>query len=662
MRSNFIEYFQNLEDNNEVNKQVYLWKYFYFYLFFILFFLLIFISLTRLQIVQGEELFERSEQNHLQVRNIYPNRGIIFDRNGKKLVENIPSNHMFLVVEEFICKEEDNCREDSYWNLKKIQGLSEEIEEILGEDYVNHAYDLNEEKIDFKKKIVDDLNEYSYLKSLRILNGLSNEQAIAIKTELSDFVGVYIQEDYIRHYLYGEELAHVIGYVSKADSRDLERSDYIDYNDIIGKSGLEKYYDAYLIGQKGKVAVEVDSQGNVVSSSSLNIEEGENGKSLYLTVDADLQKIGYETLKKGAEKYNAEAGALIIEEVDSGEILVMANYPSYNSNDFVGGISYKKYTELLNDPRKVFTPRSIAGQQPPGSIFKIVFLSSALDSGVINRNTRYLSSNNYELAGGVNFYEYGHKSYGNINVIRAIAVSSNIYPCATVRDWDFKEFVEYMEKFGVGEKTGIDLPEDEEVSGRLPSPENKIWLAENGFNWLDNVWYEPADSCYSIIGQGITTVTPIQAVNWTSTIANGGTVYKPYLGNKLVSYKNKEELIKELNENRVKRENIVSEQALNIVKSGMKEAVDGDGFIYTLRGSKLDIAAKTGTAEYGPRREDGSYKHTHAWVTGFFPYNNPKYAFVVFLEDGGKSVNASSLAREYLDKLKIDSEGNLVVK
>ncbi len=662
MSSNFLEYYQKLRDNGTVDDRVYTWRYFYFYMFFVLFFLLIFLFLTRLQVIEGEELYKRSERNHLQIRNIYPNRGIIFDRNGEKLVENIPSNHMFIIVDDFICKKDNDCNEDSYWNLKKIRNLAEEIESILGEDYVNYAYDKDEKRGDFSKKIVADLNEYSYLKSLRVLNGLDNEQAISLKTELSDFIGIYIQEDYIRHYLYGEEMAHVMGYVSKADSNDLERLDYIDYNDIIGKSGLEKYYDKYLIGKKGEVAVEVDSHGNVVSSSSLNIEEVENGKSLYLTIDADLQKTGYESLKNGTEKYNAQAGALIVEEVDTGKILVMANYPTYNSNDFVGGISYEKYTELLDDPRKVFTPRSIAGQQPPGSIFKTVFLSSALDAGVIDRNTRYLSSDNYELAGGVKFYEYGHKSYGNINVIRAIAISSNIYPCATVRDWEFDEFVDYMEKYGIGKKTGIDLPQTEEATGRLPSPENKIWLAENGFDWLDNVWYEPADSCHSVIGQGITTVTPIQAVNWTSTIANGGTVYKPYLGDRLVSYKDKKELVKDLNMNRVREKEILSDQALNVVREGMKDAVDGSGSIYTLRGSKLDVAAKTGTAEYGLRQEDGSYKHTHAWVIGFFPYKDPKYAFVVFLEDGGKSVNASSLAREYLDKLKLDSDGNLVVR
>jgi penicillin-binding protein 2 len=203
--------------------------------------------------------------------------------------------------------------------------------------------------------------------------------------------------------------------------------------------------------------------------------------------------------------------------------------------------------------------------------------------------------------------------------------------------------VPYLEKFGIGSVTGIDLPG--EMAGRVPSPANKTLLANSTSPWLDPVWYPEGDSCNSVIGQGITLVTPIQMSNWMAAIANEGTLYKPHLVKYLVDDGgNKMET-----QITVLESNIAKKEAFKITKEGMWSAVNGSGAsISSLSGLGTQVAAKTGTAEFGTLNKDGSYEHTHAWVGGFFPYDNPKYSFSIFLEDGGESINAVRVIREMI--------------
>jgi penicillin-binding protein 2 len=208
------------------------------------------------------------------------------------------------------------------------------------------------------------------------------------------------------------------------------------------------------------------------------------------------------------------------------------------------------------------------------------------------------------------------------------------------------ELVPYLKAFGIGEYTGIDIPG--EMSGRLPSPENKIYLAENGATWLDPIWYPEGDSCNSVIGQGITLVTPIQMANWMATIANGGTLHTPHIVTKSIDEKGEEEILEyeDLNSN------FISKQALEIVKEGMWSVVHSDiGSAGILRNVGEEVAIKTGTAEFGTLNEKGEYEHTHAWIAGFYPYEDPKYSFVIFFEDGGLSYDSLPHAKNILSWL-----------
>ena len=322
----------------------------------------------------------------------------------------------------------------------------------------------------------------------------------------------------------------------------------------------------------------------------------------------------------------------------------MVSYPSYDANLFIKGMSQMEYEKILNTPGHPFVNKAISAQAPPGSTFKPLVALSALDAHVITPSTVYVSSSNYKFSNGRHFQEYHNHSYGPLTVRDALMVSSNIYFCETIRHWDMDELDKYLERFHMGIPTGIDIPG--EMSGRLPSPENKIRLAKTVSPWLDPIWYPEGDACNSVIGQGINLVTPIQLVNWTSMIANEGTLLTPHVVNKIMHADGRVDVVQ------TKEEDIgnISKKAFKVVKEGMRMSVAGNRrVIIPLTNAKVHVAAKTGTAEFGKLDSHGVYEHTHAWVTGFFPYENPQYAFVVFLEDGGASNNSATVIRSVID-------------
>ena len=615
----------------EVNRTS--WRYLLAFIIPGLLFLYLLYGLVDLQIVKGEEYYKRSERNQLQIRRVTPDRGVIFDRNGRKLAENLPANNLYMNVSVY--------KVEGKIDADKVRESAEVLENILGDSWGEPDQKYNS----LSEKILDLMREYSYIRTLLIIDEIDNDTAIKIKSNTEKLPGFFLDNSTKRYYPEGKAFTHVLGYVSKVNAEDLKTRDYISINDIIGRTGVERYYDQYLVGEKGEYAVEVDSRGNIVSSARIDVKELKQGKSLYLTIDYESQKKAYRSLRREVENGKAIAGAFIVQDVSNGEIIALASYPSYDNNAFIGGISSTDYKEIYEQKGNPIFNHAISAQQPPGSIFKTIVLAGLLDSGSLSTSKKYLSDDKFRFSDGSGFYEYKRRSWGWLNVVEALSVSSNLFPCKAVLDSDYNDLIKYFEDFNIGSRTGIDLVG--ESRGRLPSPENKIWLAENGFTWLEPVWFPQGDACNSVIGQGITTVTPIQAVSWTSTIANGGDYFRPHLGMYL-SDDNGE--IIEIEEDYLLRENIVDDKSLKVIRKGMRESVSGSrGVIYGFRYAPISVAAKTGTAEYGAKNEKGEYEHTHSWVIGFFPYEKPKYAFVVYLEDGGMSSNAVNVAQEYID-------------
>lgn len=610
------------------------WNYvFVFFLFFILFIVLLG-NLSTLQIAKGEEMLNKSNSNQIKMKTQTAYRGVIFDRNGKKLAENVPSMNLYIKMEEYL---------DSKGAVKavELENSSNTLGGILSDRWKRSFPGGEYESI--LEKIYSVHKESPYFTDILIAEGISNEKAIEIKSKNESLPGVYIDNDSQRYYPYKDIVSHIIGYTGDVTSEDLSSSTSLVLTDTIGKNGIEKWYDKQLRGENGEIAIEVDALGRSVSKQEYVIKEAVSGDSLYLTIDIDIQKNFYDFLKSGVKKAKAVGGAGIIEDVQTGEIIAMVTYPSYDNNLFVGGISTKDYSKLLNNKNLPLINRAISVQMPPGSTFKSLVAPAALDAGAITKNTIYVSRYGYKFSNGAPFQEFENHAYGPLNVVGGIAQSSNIFFCELIRNWDINKLDPYLEKFGIGKYTGIDIPG--EAPGRLPSPANKKLLAETTSPWLEPVWYPEGDSCNSVIGQGITLVTPIQMSNWMAALATEGKLQTPHLAK---SFRNEQGVTETLVFDLL-AENMVSKEAFRITKEGMWSAVNGPKrSVGLLANVGVVVAAKTGTAEFGKLNSKGIYENTHAWVGGFFPYAKPKYSFSVFLEDGGHSSNAVAIMRNMI--------------
>lgn len=606
------------------------WNFIYaFLLFFTIFGVLIF-NIAKLQIIEGEEMLERSIKNKVRVTSIDAYRGVIFDSNGQKLVENIPSSDIYISFEKFY-------KEGEGLDNNEISKVLNTLGGIIGENWKNKEED-GTVYTSLSERVFTIYNDNPYLNKILLAKDVNNEILIKIKSMSEELKGISIVDGSKRNYVYKDIYSHILGYTGEVSEKDLEKFDFLFSGDTVGKSGIERYYEEKLHGIDGQVAQEVDAFGRSISENPYTLKDPVSGYSLYLTVNTDIQNQFFELIKEAVNKISAAGGAGVIQDVNTGEILAIVSYPSYDNNLFVNGISQSDYTSLISDKRNPLLDRSIAAQIPPGSTFKTIVAAAGLEDGVITKNSTYVSRSGYTFSNGAPFQEFRNHAYGTLNVTSALMVSSNIFFCEMIRDWSMSELVPYLESFGIGEYTGIDIPG--EMPGRLPSPENKIKLAQTTSPWLEPIWYPEGDSCNSVIGQGITLVTPIQMSNWIAAIANGGTLNTPHVGKKFVDENGFEYDISYS----PLHQNFVSTSTLDTVKRGMWEAVNGSrGIAKTLSTTGTIVAAKTGTAEFGKVNSKGIYEDTHAWVTGFFPYENPKYSFSLLLEDGGTSTNATAV-------------------
>ena len=580
-----------------------------FFIIMVFSFFILFINHYKLAIQKGEYYAKLSTYNSVTKTIIYAQRGLILDKDKKKLVINKISYDLYFIPQK------------------------------ISTDTILEKYPELKEKIDERSQDLEDLpNNVDH----EILIAHKIPKDIAVKIKFDQIPGLIIKEANYRYYPYKDAISHVIGYTAIATKEDLERNPNLNLNDIVGRTGLEAYYDDRLRGVNGFIYSERDAFGRVRFEIPDSYVEPVNGDSLQLYLNLDWQRKMYKLLKYYVNKYHARSGSAVILDINTGGVIVLADYPSYDNNKFIGGISYKDFTKLVNDKRHPLLNHAIAAQEPAGSTFKTIVAAAALDSKAITPSTIFVSTGTIELPGGIKFQEYHKHSYGALNVRSALMVSSNIFFCKAMLKMGIDKFLIYAQNFGIGSKTGIDLPG--EAPGRLPSPENKIWLAKHGAYWLDPVWYPEGDSCNAAIGQGITLVTPIQMASVASTIANGGIVYKPTLVKTII----KPDGSKIENQPIIKAHDFVSDSSLKVVREGMRLTVVGDRAIaWRLKDAPVKVAAKTGTAEFGKKGPDGYYL-THAWIIGFYPYDHPKYAFAVLLESGGSSAAAVSLMKDFL--------------
>lgn len=572
-----------------------------FVLFLSSFLFLVYIGFT-LTIAQGKKYSALAEENSLGKIAVFGERGMITDRNGKALVENKKSYDIF--VDPDLANQEE---------LVKLFP-------------------------DQKDKLTEIFNKTPRLNS-RLIHDAQKDLIILVKEKTPK--GVELRHSYVRHYLYPPQYAHLLGYTGIASEDDLKYDTTVVRNQIVGKSGLEFQYDQKLRGEIVYETYEKDAFGNQVSAISTTAPK--SGISLTLTIDKKFQEKMYAQVKQTVDKNKARGGSAVILNVHTGEVITSVSYPSFDPNEFVTGISTASYKKLSQSPQAPLLNRPIAAQEPPGSTFKTIVATAALDSGKITESTSFLAPGVIYLSGGMPFQDYRKRYNGNLTIRDALMVSSNIFFCKTALKLGIDGILPYAESYGIGKTTGIDLPG--EMRGRLPSPENKIWLAKNGATWLDPIWYPEGDTCNSAIGQGIALATPLQMASVAATIANGGTVYRPYV------VKAQTDAIGKTRETSptVTAKEIASESALKIIREGMRMSVAGPrGVVTSLQYVPMKVAAKTGTAEFGIKDKNG-YSTAHAWVIGFYPYDDPQYAFAMLIEGGGTSSVASFAMRDFLN-------------
>jgi len=433
----------------------------------------------------------------------------------------------------------------------------------------------------------------------------------------------------LRKYIEKPGFAHLIGYINypQKDSAGF----YYD-TDITGVEGLEKKYNSVLAGKNGVKIIEIDALNDVVSNNT--VYNPENGKNLNLTIDSELQAALHNSIKEIVERVGFAGGGGVIMDVNNGDIIALTSFPEYDPNKMLVG-DKDALNSYFTDSRKPFLNRITQGLYTPGSIVKPYVAAAVLQENIIDQYKQILSVKQMILPNPYNpdqpsiFTDW--KAHGYVDVRKALAMSSNVYFYQVGGGYQGQKGLgitllsQYFRKFGFGEPMQDDFFGD--LKGIVPDPEWKTKVFNDDWRL--------GDTYFTAIGQYGFQVTPIQVVRALSAIANGGNLVEPkiLLEDKTI----------------VKRKVDVSEENLKIVREGMREAVL-TGTAKGLNYSDVKIAAKTGTAELGVSKED-----VNSWTTGFFPYDNPKYAFVVVLEKGSRSnlVGGVAVSRLFFDWLKV---------
>ncbi|MBU2219044.1 hypothetical protein KJ750_01030 [Patescibacteria group bacterium] len=432
--------------------------------------------------------------------------------------------------------------------------------------------------------------------------------------------------------------SHVLGYIGLPSEEDLKSKEGVLMEAMIGKQGIEKVYGDILFGTPGMKIIEVDSQNNVISESIQQWPQ--DGKDVNISIDSKIQSEFFKIIKSVAQDRGFQAGTGMLMNVNNGEILSLASYPEYNSQIISKGKDIEKINEFINDKNKPFLNRATSGLYAPGSIIKPLIALVALNEGIITPEKQILSTGSISIP---NPYFPGKfsvfkdwKAHGWVDMRRAIAVSSDVYFYEIGGGFEgqkglgINKIEEYTKIFGFDSATGIDL--DGEEIGTVPNPELKAKSDPS-----DPMW-RIGDTYNASIGQGYFHITPIEMLVYVSALANKGKIIQPHLV--LDDSQNNSRVIREIN---------IPKDYFDVIHDGMRMSVI-EGTASALAVPSVAIAAKTGTAEIG-----GAKKYVNSWVIGFFPYQNPKYAFAVVMERGPYSnlVGAPFVMRHLIDLMSI---------
>jgi penicillin-binding protein 2 len=572
-------------------------------------FCLLFVRLFHLQVIQGEELRRLSENNSVRLEHTDPSRGLIFDRDGKTLVDNRPSFDLSII-------------------LKDARPVVDTIEKL--------ASVINVPASELMLKINRGKGVAAY-RPILLKQDFGRDALGAVEVRKFDLAGVVVGVRPLRHSLNKQNAAHLIGYLSEINAGELKSGKYpgTKSGDFIGKFGVEKAFESFLRGKRGGRQVEVNATGQVVKI--LKTVDAQPGHNIYLTIDQMLQK-RTEALLKGL------AGAAVAMDPATGHILAMASSPSFDQNDFVSGMSHEKWSTLISNPFRPMENKAIQAEYPPASAYKIVTAMAGLEEGVIDEKTSFHCPGYYKYGDRV-FRCWDKKGHGNVNVVQALTVSCDVFFYQVGQKLGADRLAWYAKASGLGSKTGINL--DQEAEGLIPTT---AWKKERtGIAW------QGGETLSVAIGQGYNLVTPIQMLVLTAAVANGGTINKPMI---LKTIKTAEGKIVIQAQSQVKGKLPAGSQTLELIKKGLWGVVnDGRGTAKAARIKGIDISGKTGTVQLVGRKDDEEtseaekpdHLKAHAWFVAYAPSVDPQIAVVVIIEHGESGSKAAApIAREMI--------------
>ncbi len=681
--------------NFERRKTIFDNRYTYLYIIVYIIGIVLIGALFNLQIVNGDEYRQKSEKRLLREKVVEAPRGEIYDTNGNVLV----TNEMGFTLYLYKTKIDDNTLNTSLLRIINILEKNSENYEDALPIYIDESnnYQFNfegetkvEQEQKWKKKYKYDIeltatqvmekliskyeitqqdsreirkiagirfditnSGYTAYKPYKILSNVSRQSINEIEEQNEYLPGINVSTVPIRSYVRGNLAAHILGYIGKIGDKELEKYKDEGYtqNDDIGKAGIEAVFEEYLRGTNGTKKVEMDLNGRV--NEEYQTTESIQGNSIMLTIDANLQEVTEKALKENIEKISsggfgqkyedADAGACVVIDVNTGDILAMASYPTYDPSLFIGGIAKDDWNELNSNTAKPMFNRAIQAAYAPGSTFKMVTALAALDSGVVTTTEEIYDAGIYDKGHNPRCWYYSSygTTHGLVNVSSAIKTSCNYYFYEVGYRMGIDTLEKYGKYLGLGRKTGIELIG--EIDGTLAS--------RNYANEKGNTWYV-ADTLSAAIGQSYNSFTPIQLAKYIATLVNGGKTINPTIIKDIIDVDGNsvstEDIKKHLNEKigitdtNVEDMNIKQEH-IDAILLGMKEVTDeSGGTAYGIfKNLPEKVGGKTGTAQAGAGSNNGVF-------VGFAPFDKPEIAVVVIVEHGGHGSYTAEVVRDIM--------------
>ena len=658
--------------------------------------IIILIRLFNLQIVNGAEYRDNSNNRLTREASIEAARGSILDRSGNVLV----STEMKFSLEMYKSKTDDSQLNDSILlmtNILENNGNSYvdtfpisidpfefhfESEEQLMEwkkEYkipetasAEEAFYIFRDKYNINSENIKEIRQvlairyaittigYSTTRSIKISEEISRNAAVQLQENSQNLTGVNVIVEPTRVYHQGTLASHIIGYASRITQKNLEQfeaeGDTHEYevDDKVGQTGIEKVFENYLRGEDGIKQIDMSVDGTV--TGEYTSQEAIGGANVALTIDANLQRIAEDSLERNiikireggfGESYEAKTGAVVVTNVNTGEILAMASYPDYEVGLFYDGISSQKYNEYQE--AGAFYNRAAQGTYPPGSIYKMITAVAGLETGkvtiqeMINDNGPFYVTDdpNYTKHPKCWYFNSYGRGHGRLNVVGAIMKSCNYYFYEVSNRIGVETLAEFARYFGFGKKTGIEISES---FGTVPDR-----------SLVDRHWSK-ADTASASIGQGVDTGTPVQMAKYISMIANGGHPIDLTLVKSVIKSNGTQVSQTELDEYEAKKlgrtiekteDKNISQETINAIHEGMRSVAEEEGgTAYSVfKDFAIELGGKTGSAEMTSSKDS---RDVYAWFAGFAPYDNPELAVVVMVEKGGHGYYTGEVVRDIM--------------